>query len=214
MKLKLLTLYLLFFGSILSAQEIPKTNKTIDTSDLSNDLMDKMAEETCECVKKLDFSGMPQNQIEMNLGMCILQSINSNKVEVENQLGAFSITSIMTEEFGEKMGLQMLSFCSDFFMDNFADEYVNEQYFSEVSVELGKIKSIEKKQFNTVNLQMYDGSVLKFLWLWDFEGSEILTKNQFKNKWINIIYSTIELYDPAIKKYIPYRVIEGVSIGE
>lgn len=214
MKLKLLTLYLLFFGSILSAQEILKTNKTIDTSVLSNDLMDKMAEETCECVKKLDFSGMPQNQIEMNLGMCILQSISSNKIEVENQLGAFSITSIMTEEFGEKMGLQMLSFCSDFFINNFADEYMNEQYFSEVSVELGKIKSIEKKQFNTVNLQMYDGSILKFIWLWDFEGSEILTKNQFKNKWINIIYSTIELYDPQIKKYIPYRVIEGMSFGE
>lgn len=89
MKLKLFTLYLLFFGSILSAQEILKTNKTIDTSVLSNDLMDKMAEETCECVKKLDFSGMPQNQIEMNLGMCILQSISSNKIEVENQLGAF-----------------------------------------------------------------------------------------------------------------------------
>lgn len=214
MKLKLLTLYLLFFGSILSAQEILKTNKTIDTSVLSNDLMDKMAEETCECVKKLDFSGMPQNQIEMNLGMCILQSISSNKIEVENQLGAFSITSIMTEEFGEKMGLQMLSFCSDFFINNFADEYMNEQYFSELSVELGKIKSIEKKQFNTVNLQMYDGSILKFIWLWDFEGSEILTKNQFKNKWINIIYSTIELYDPEIKKYIPYRVIEGMSFGE
>lgn len=214
MKLKLFTLYLLFFGSILSAQEILKTNKTIDTSVLSNDLMDKMAEETCECVKKLDFSGMPQNQIEMNLGMCILQSISSNKIEVENQLGAFSITSIMTEEFGEKMGLQMLSFCSDFFINNFADEYMNEQYFSEVSVELGKIKSIEKKQFNTVNLQMYDGSILKFIWLWDFEGSEILTKNQFKNKWINIIYSTIELYDPEIKKYIPYRVIEGMSFGE
>lgn len=214
MKLKIFTLYLFFFGSILSAQEILKTNKTIDTSVLSNDLMDKMAEETCECVKKLDFSGMPQNQIEMNLGMCILQSISSNKIEVENQLGTFSITSIMTEEFGEKMGLQMLSFCSDFFIDNFADEYVNEQYFSEVSVELGKIKSIEKKQFNTVNLQMYDGSILKFIWLWDFEGSEILTKNQFKNKWINIIYSTIELYDPEIKKYIPYRVIEGMSFGE
>ncbi|MET3731431.1 hypothetical protein [Moheibacter stercoris] len=214
MKLKLFTLYLLFFGSILSAQEILKTNKTIDTSVLSNDLMDKMAEETCECVKKLDFSGMPQNQIEMNLGMCILQSISSNKIEVENQLGAFSITSIMTEEFGEKMGLQMLSFCSDFFINNFADEYMNEQYFSELSVELGKIKSIEKKQFNTVNLQMYDGSILKFIWLWDFEGSEILTKNQFKNKWINIIYSTIELYDPEIKKYIPYRVIEGMSFGE
>lgn len=214
MKLKLFTLYLLFFGSILSAQEILKTNKTIDTSVLSNDLMDKMAEETCECVKKLDFSGMPQNQIEMNLGMCILQSISSNKIEVENQLGAFSITSIMTEEFGEKMGLQMLSFCSDFFINNFADEYMNEQYFSELSVELGKIKSIEKKQFNTVNLQMYDGSILKFIWLWDFEGSEILTKNQFKNKWINIIYSIIELYDPEIKKYIPYRVIEGMSFGE
>lgn len=108
----------------------------------------------------------------------------------------------------------MLSFCSDFFINNFADEYMNEQYFSEVSVELGKIKSIEKKQFNTVNLQMYDGSILKFIWLWDFEGSEILTKNQFKNKWINIIYSTIELYDPEIKKYIPYRVIEGMSFGE
>lgn len=194
------------------AQEILRGEIIKPLLSLPDSLIENIADDSCECMNKSSLSDMNSGQIEMQMGVCILQSVGKYKVEIEKSIGQRSITEIMTEEFGEQVGMKMALTCPQIFM--FFGDYTEEIKELGYSVELGKIKSIEKKQFNMVNLEMYDGSTLKFLWLWDFEGSEILTKNQYKNKWINIFYSILELYDPELKKYVPYKIIEAVELGE
>jgi hypothetical protein len=201
----------LIFVQIGFAQEVISVSPK-QLPNLPESLIEKISDDSCECMTGNSLNDMNQSQIEMQMGVCILQSVGKFKTEIESYLGQQSIIDIMTEQFGEQVGIKMALVCPQIFM--FFSNYSEGSMEMAYAVELGKIKSIEKKQFNMVNLEMYDGSVLKFLWLWEFDGSEILTKNQYKNKWVNIFYSTLEFYDPDLKKYVPYKVIEAIELGE
>ncbi|MBA5628797.1 hypothetical protein [Moheibacter lacus] len=179
----------------------------------AQDFMEKVANFTCDCMGKKNTEGLSQQEIEMQMGLCILEGVDKNREDFDVHFNGKSITEIDQLKFGEDIGIKMASLCPMVLL-GVADlsEYQTET--PSLAVELGKIKTIEKKQFNIVNLEIGDGSILKFLWLWDFEGSEILMKEQFKNKWINIFYSNLLLYDPEKKTYINFKVIEGVELGE
>lgn len=178
----------------------------------NDEQIQKIAQSTCECLSEKNLEGKTQQEIEVQFGFCILGSVSKNKKEFDEMYGGKSIMEIDMEKFGEEIGLQLAGLCPDVFMN--LDLGPDEEESVELNVELGKIISIEKKQFNTINLEIGDGSVLKFLWLWDFEGSDILIKNQCKNKWINIFYSSLLLYDAEKKSYVNYKVIERVELGE
>ncbi len=181
----------------------------------SQDFIEKLAQETCTCLEGKSTEGLTQSEKEMQIGVCMFQGIGKYKQEFDVYKQDKQLLDMDLEAFGEEVGIQMALICPNFIMQYYdsAALYDSEVAYS-LEVELGKIKSIDKKQFNIVNLEIGDGSILKFLWLWDFDGSDILTKNQFKNKWINIFYSNLMLYDPEKKTYINYKVIEGVELGE
>lgn len=181
----------------------------------SQEFIEKLAQETCTCLEGKSPEGLTQSEKEMQLGVCMFQGIGKYKEEFDAYKQDKNLLDMDLEAFGEEVGMQMAIICPQFIMQYYDSTalYETETAYS-LEVELGKIKSIDTKQFNIVNLEIADGSILKFLWLWDFEGSEILTKNQFKNKWINIFYSNLMLYDPEKKTYINYKVIEGVELGE
>lgn len=186
------------------------------TNIYSQEFIEKLAQETCVCLEGKSTEGMTQSQKEMQMGVCMFQGIGKYKQEFDAYKKSQNLNDIDLEKFGEELGIEMAVICPSFIIN-----FVDPAYFSEdpeadysLEVELGKIKSIDKKQFNTVNLEIGDGSILKFLWLWDFEGSEILIKEQLKNKWINVFYSNIMLYDPEKKTYINYKVVEGITFGE
>lgn len=186
------------------------------TSVFAQDVVEKVANSACDCLSTKNLEGLNDKQKEMQLGVCILNGFSQHKSEIEKGNGGKSILEGGMEEIGEEVGIQMALICPEVFL-HFADVFMTDEASYEaagIMMDLGKITSIEKKLFNIVNLELADGSMLKFLWLWDFEGSEILMKNQFKNKWINIFYSNLEFFDPEKKKYIPYRVIEKVEFGE
>lgn len=181
----------------------------------SQEFIEKLAQETCTCLEGKSTEGLTQSEKEIQIGVCMFQGIGKYKKEFDAYKQDKELLDMDLEVFGEEVGIQMAMICPGLVMSYYdsTDLYEPETAYS-LEVELGKIKSIDKKQFNIVNLEIGDGSILKFLWLWDFDGSEILTKNQYKNKWINIFYSNLMLYDPEKKTYINYKVIEGVELGE
>lgn len=180
----------------------------------SQDFLQTLAQETCECLSNKNSEGLNQKEKEMQMGVCMLEGIGRHKKEFDVYRDGKSFDEIDLEKFGEEVGVYMATICPVLILDYADPSYFQDETAAAVEVELGKIKSMEKKQFNFVNLEVSDGSVLKFLWLWDFEGSELLIKNQFKEKWINIFYTIIPLYDPERKTYVNYKVIEGIELGE
>jgi len=181
----------------------------------SQEFIEKLAQETCACLEGKSTEGLTQSEKEMQIGVCMFQGIGKYKEEFDTYKQDKELLDMDLEAFGEEVGIEMALICPAVIMGYYdSTELYDPEAVYSLEVELGKIKSIDKKQFNIVNLEIGDGSILKFLWLWDFEGSEILVKNQFKNKWINIFYSNLMLYDPEKKTYINYKVIEGVELGE
>ncbi|MGB7499132.1 MAG: hypothetical protein WA897_04510, partial [Moheibacter sp.] len=164
-----------------------------------------LGEKTTEELEALD--------LEFQLGLCIIGGIFQNKEEFDQTFGGKAIQEIDMEKFGEDVGIEMLSICPEIFL-KFIDDYDEDDDSGFSGVELGKISGIEKKQFNVVNLESGDGSILKFLWLWDFTGSELLIDGSYKDKWLNVVYSNIELYDAQKATYVVFKVIEAIVEGE
>jgi|26BtaG_2_1085354.scaffolds.fasta_scaffold00032_14 hypothetical protein len=175
-------------------------------------LNEKLAEETCHCIEAINFENFTMKQKENQLGICIMSAISKHKPAFDLAHNGKSISEIDMEKVGEEVGLEMVNLCPFTFME--IVEETEEVNPIQLKIELGKISGIEKSQFNTVNLESGDGSLLKFLWLWDFKGSDYLIKNTYKGKWMNILYSEIPLYDSKKGKYIHFKVIEGIEIGE
>lgn len=194
------TIFFLFFLAL--TQLIP-----------AQDFIQTLAEETCECLSKKSVEGLNQEEKEIQMGVCMLEAVGRHKDGFNEYRNGKSFDEMNLEQFGEEVGIHMATICPLLVLD-YADMSYFETEEPDLSVELGKIKSIEKKQFNIISLEVGDGSILKFLWLWDFEGSEILIKNQYKNKWLNIYYFEYPLYDPEKKVYVNYKVIEGIALGE
>lgn len=172
-----------------------------------------LAEETCECLSNKSVEGLNQQEKEMQMGVCMLEGVGRHKEAFDEYRKGKSFEDMDLEKFGEEVGIYMATICPLLVLD-YADPSYFESDEPDLGVELGKINSIEKKQFNIVSLEVGDGSILKFLWLWDFEGSDVLIKNQYKNKWVNIYYFEYPLYDPDKKVYVNYKVIEGIALGE
>lgn len=180
----------------------------------SQDFLDTVGQETCDCITQKDLEGLTEGEKEMQLGVCMFGSISKHKSQFDEYTHGKNLMEYGYEKFGEEVGINMAIHCPLFFMEYASNEGISFGDEEKLSIELGKITTIEKKQFNVVNLEVGDGSILKFLWLWDFEGSELLIKNQFKGKWVNIFYSDTQLFDPDRKTYVNYKVIEGIELGE
>ena len=78
----------------------------------------------------------------------------------------------------------------------------------------GTITDIASNQFVVITVKDSKGPDQKFLWLEYFEGSELLKNGlaEVKGKTVTITYTEGSYYNPAIKDYMKYKVITGLSI--
>ena len=78
----------------------------------------------------------------------------------------------------------------------------------------GTITDIASNQFVVITVKDSKGPDQKFLWLEYFEGSELLKNGlaDVKGKTVTITYTEGSYYNPAIKDYMKYKVIVGLSI--
>lgn len=176
---------------------------------------EQVAFETCECIENLDLTDLSYQQKEVQLGICLIVGIGKFGKELEHTYGKLFFDFDENEQniLYERIGFKMMEVCPFTMMSLSEHESLTEKD-SEFKVEIGKISSINAKQFNTVVLKLGDGSLNNFLWLWDFQGSEILIENKYSDKWINIFYLEVPMYNPETTTYINYKVIEKIELGE
>lgn len=180
----------------------------------AQNIYQKVAEHTCSCLGEKTPEELQAGNVEIQLGLCVMAGVYLHKEEFDQVFGGKSLKEIDMEKFGEDVGMEMLNICPQIFL-NFVNTDDDEEADDDFSgIELGKITGIEKKQFNVVNLESGDGSILKFLWLWDFTGSEMLIDGSYKDKWLNVVYSNVELYDAQKATYVVFKVIEAIVEGE
>lgn len=187
----------------------------------SQDFVDLAAQEICECVQSKDNDEKSRSQLEVQIGICMMETISTHPKEFEEYTNGKSLSELDFKNLGTEVGVRMVSYCPLFFT-NFIQNHLEEEIPKEIPkeipteffIEKGEITAVKSNQFHTIHFKTEDGSLLKFMWLTDFEGAEILMKEQYKNKSVSIYYDNFEFYDPKSKSYIKHRVIYGLEINE
>lgn len=184
----ILTLFLVCISFVLTAQE---------------DIYKIIATETCECITKKNVDVKNRSEVEMALGLCMMESFQAHEVDID-----VSDEQAMTK-FGEKVGMKMAPICPTVFASFIGDEEPEEPSAIELS---GTVKSIETGEFLFLVFKESSGKEHKLLWLRYFPGSDDFKDEPKKlvGKKMTITYQEMECFFPKLKAY--YNAKEILSL--
>ena len=168
-----------------------------------DEIYKKVAQETCDCITQKDLSGATKKSIEVALGLCMLESVQTNKIEID-------ITdNTAMRRFGEKVGVQMAPICPNVFTILSDDDSANDDASSEVFTVAGKVKSVDENEFMFITVKEETGKETRMVWLRHFKGSDEYLSNprQLVGKKVTVKYRSIDCYLPKAKGYFAYKEI-------
>ena len=169
-------------------------------------LINVLSNQTCDC---LNTKELTEANLELTLGVCIIQSIQKNNVDVEKYFGKNILSNEdnmteIAESIGVKLALECPKFTNLISDMTYEDEAMDEEYLSLT----GKIVAVNSEQFMTFKLKQDSGKTVTFLVLEDFENSYLLLDSVIKpSDTVEISYYEATLYDAKIKKFVPYKIV-------
>lgn len=187
----------------------------VTVSYAQEDVYKTIAKETCDCLakKNFDYNTVSKAEIQMSLGLCMMESAERNKLEMD-----LTDLQAMTE-LGKKVGMQMAPLCPDVFkvfaqQEEALEEIVEEEDDTEYFTTSGKIKAIEEKEFLYIILKETAGTELKFIWMFSYPGSDDFKNDPKKliGKDVTITYILLEAFQPKTKTYADLKIISGLEI--
>jgi len=170
-----------------------------------------VAQETCDCINKDNVAGMSKNQVEASLGVCMLQSIQKNKINVE-------ITDAdAMRAFGEKVGALMAPICPavfKVFLEE-GDSDTGSANANVISIE-GKVKAVEDASLLYITVKDNSGNEQKIVWFSYFEGSDAFASDPKKliGKNVSIQCRSIQGYSPKAKGYMSMKELVGLKVKD
>lgn len=180
----------------------------------SQDAVDVLTQETCDCISKKNLDNLSQDQINLELGVCIMESLSKHSGEYE-ELNVDLNDQASFQKLGEQIGFRMASVCPQILMkvatvQNAGDSEVTKP----VSELTGILKRIEGDDFQYVIVAEDGGREHKFLWLRYFKGSEKLIeeKKQVIGKRVKITYLPIETFSAKLNDYTNRKEIKGLQV--
>lgn len=185
-------------------------------TDKKNELLDIIAKETCECVsnKNMDFSKIERSKLELEFGMCIMESYSKRRSKVEKYLGVSLDNERSLERLGEDVAFKMMNHCSPVIL-SLAGQYVEEDYAEseEDQYIVGEVVELSTSKFNTLNIKDESKRIQKFLWLEFFNGEDLLKDfDSLKGKIIKIYFVEKEFFDPVISEYRNFKIIKEIMV--
>ncbi|MDZ4666627.1 MAG: hypothetical protein SGJ00_01970 [bacterium] len=177
----------------------------------AQEVLDSIAEHSCECIKTLDLKNMPKEKLTIELGLCMMKSAQPYEKKLKQDYGIDmkKVDKGDGEKLGRLVGLKMASNCA-----SFADliTRITSDEAATLSID-GTITEFVTDQFLSIVIKDSDGRDQKIIWLEYFKNSEKLLANG-KNKNVSIEYQERELYNPKFKDYIKYKVATGIRYDD
>jgi hypothetical protein len=167
-----------------------------------DDMYNTVAQETCLCINQKNVLSKSKKEIEMALGLCIFESINKHKIDVD-----ISDESAM-EVYGQKVGIRMAGICPEVFQAFVTEEETPATTIPTLKVS-GKIKAIEEGTLLTFVLREDSGKEHKLVWYGYFAGSDEYKENPklLIGKQVTFSYKEVETFFPKAKTYINSKEI-------
>jgi len=183
----------------------------------SQDTYEIVAKETCECLsqKKLDFKSISKDDLQKDVGLCIIKSYTSHiddfkpeeKIDFDDEEGI--------GKMGGVVAIKMLAQCPETIME-LGKSVDSEDKKTNVDVATstieGEILDFKIEQFVTIILKDKNGRVHNFLILDYFDTASLFTNNEIKKKdIISISFSESELYDPKMKEFRYFKIVSQIE---
>jgi hypothetical protein len=180
----------------------------------------KLADETCDCMKAKDLDNATMEDLQMKLGMCMVEKAMPLNEQIKEELGIdlFAGGEAAGRELGEKVSFELAISCPTFQEKAMelmqAGGTTGTTKVAAAGQATGPIKEFKTDGFVNIILEGDGGRQLKFLWLRHFPGSEKLIGNMdaFVGKNVTIGFREIEVFLPQAGDY--FKVKEIISLEQ
>ena len=210
MKLKIAMAFFLLISLSVSSQE-------------KENIIDKVAKETCEYLSSEDVKGLSGEALTMKMGIKIFALYGKYTKELNAAGVVFDINNPEESgsKLGERIGMNMIKFCPDVLMalaenEGFYEDDENDDTKKEETLELkyfeGDVKKIEGDEILTLVIKDTSGKTQKFIWLENFKGSDKLIETEkVKQLKVKVFYKDLEVYSPKLKEYVVRKQITKID---
>ncbi len=184
----------------------------------AQDVMDKITIETCECIKakNLDLEKVAPSELQMQLGLCMMQSYSNHKEKLPKSKRALLDNDEQMEKFGEEIGMKMITHCPDILMAIGKNE-IQKNEESEV-VETQSLSStgqlIERKidGFLTIRIKEESGRINDFILVKNFDNAFLISDDVLKvNSKVKVDFYYEDIYDSKLNKFVNSKVLLDIQ---
>lgn len=185
----------------------------LSTQTQAQSLKEKLAQAGCDCISKKDTDKMTQEQLQMELGACLMISMGDFQAEFATEYKDLDMTNqaAMTK-FGEEIGMIMATKCPTVFMRMSAQANAASADEPKGGTMSGTIKEITGDDVATIVITDSNGRSHKLLWLGFFKGSDQLQDaSKAAGKKVKVMYEEMEVYSPKAKEYYPRKKVTGIE---
>ena len=181
----------------------------------SQDYMTKIAEKSCECIKKISDT-LDKDQFEIQLGLCIIDAAMPYKKQIKKEYG-IDLDDIgsgnVGERIGKLIGLKMVGICPDGLI-KIAQGIKTKKEETKTSLTMkGEITKIDNDCFMVFSLKDETGKITKFYWLTFIESDIEMAGNyaSLSGRQVKITYDIQDFFDAKIKEYRQFYIIKKIA---
>ena len=190
---------------------------------MAQDVLDILAEDACDCISKKDTDKMSMEDLQMQLSMCLMESVGNNQEAFQKQYGDFNPSDqAAMQEFGQQVGMKMVTKCPQVMMKvagsaqappPSAEAPSTGQTKASGSL-TGTFQGVSGEHVAVLTIKEDNGRAQNLLWLGYFEGSDQLIENSagLKGKTVTVEFETIEVYAPKAKEYFDRKKVTSLKV--
>jgi hypothetical protein len=173
--------------------------------------MDKIAAESCNCVAKVS-QNLEYEQYTQELGLCMIVASEPYQKQLKKDHGInFDRIDEHGEKLGKIIGFRMASVCPDAILAVAKKATKTEDKNSKLHE--GTLAKYENDAFVVLYIKDQDSKTTKFYWM-TYVDSDVELVDRYETMVgspVRITYHTEEMFDPKIKEYRQFAIIEKLE---
>jgi len=181
----------------------------------SQTYFDKIVQQSCNCVSKVSQS-LDNEKYTQELGVCMIVAAEPYRKQLKKDHNIdFDKIDVDGEKLGKLIGIKMVAVCPDLILAVAKRSGNGESAAVESKTFEGIITKIENEFFVVLHIKDESGKTNKFYWLTYVEsGIEVADGyDSMVGKSIALTYRSEEFFDPKIKEYRSFSIIEKLELA-
>ncbi|BDD09072.1 hypothetical protein FUAX_15040 [Fulvitalea axinellae] len=181
----------------------------------AENILDKVSEDTCDCLAEYSAPPKDQEERDFRLGLCLITAATVNKKALAES-GFDTDKEADLDRLGDRLAFGIMLRCPEAFDQptSFNERTYTGETTDGLSTLNGKLEAIREGQFNIVVLREENGHKHEFFWLEYFPGADILSDKfeTVRGKNVAVTFLRKEFYLPKEKGYYGVKVIRDLKI--